>query len=177
MADPQLGEVAGAMRDKVYGKYRGVVTDNRDPTRRGRLKVRVPAVMGEQEVWAMPCAPYAGSEVGLFALPEIDTGVWVEFEGGDPSYPIWAGCFWGDGQIPSSDAGPEVKFLRTRKVTIRIDDDSGELLIETEGGSRLRLTAQEVVVEGTTVTQQSGTKKTALTAASFDVHDGAFTVV
>ena len=104
------------MRSHYFGKYRGVVTDSADPNLRGRIKVRVPAVLGDAEVWALPCVPYAGDKVGFFFLPEPGTAVWVEFEGGDPSYPIWTGCFWADGQVPD-DGKPERKVLRTGKIT------------------------------------------------------------
>jgi len=173
----EMREMYEHLETHFYGKYRGRVVDNRDPTRRGRLKVRVPAVMGEEEVWALPCAPYAGDGVGLFLLPEADTGVWVEFEAGDPSFPIWTGCFWGDGQIPDRDAEPKIKFLRTGKVTLRIDDEAGELVVEVDGGSRLKITAAEIEEESASITHRSGGKKTALTSAHFDVHDGALTVV
>lgn len=162
---------------RFFAKYRGVVVDNADPTGRARLRVRVPAVMGEEAVWAMPCVPYAGDGVGFFALPEADTGVWVEFEAGNPSYPIWVGCFWGDGEIPSGDAVPTIKFFRTQKLTIRIDDTSGEIVIENEAGSIFKMTATEITMESQTVTQKVGAKKTTLTPVHFDVHDGAFNVV
>jgi uncharacterized protein involved in type VI secretion and phage assembly len=163
--------------EHFYGKYRGRVTDNEDKTGRGRLKVKVPAVMGDEEVWALPCAPYAGDGVGFFALPANGTNIWVEFEAGDPSFPIWVGCFWGDKQIPDEDASPKIKFLRTGKVTLRIDDDQGELLIEVKDGSSLKLTASEISLESSSITNKAEGKKTALTSASFDVHDGALTVV
>lgn len=172
-----MNEMYEQTEGHFYGKYRGLVTDNEDATKRARLKVTVPAVMGEEEVWAMPCVPYAGDGVGFFTLPEVGTGVWVEFEAGDPSFPIWTGCFWGDGQIPDSDAVPAIKFLRTEKVTVRIDDEGGELLIEIDGGSSIRMTAREIVQESNTIRNRSGGKKTVLTSASFDVHDGALKVI
>jgi hypothetical protein len=48
----------------------------------------------------MPCSPYAGKGIGLFTIPPVGTNVWVEFEGGDPDYPIWSGCFWGNNELP-----------------------------------------------------------------------------
>src|SRR2546421_362003 len=74
-----------ALDGQFFGKYRGLVVDNIDPTHRGRLQVKVPAVMGEETLWAEPCAPYAGDGVGFFALPPANAGVWVEFEAGEPS--------------------------------------------------------------------------------------------
>src|SRR3954468_5999011 len=89
------------IRSHFFGKYRGTVTDNNDTTNRGRLKVTVPAVLETLEVWAMPCVPYAGDSVGFYMMPENGSGVWVEFEGGDPSFPIWSGCFWADDELPA----------------------------------------------------------------------------
>jgi uncharacterized protein involved in type VI secretion and phage assembly len=79
---------------QFFGKYRGKVKNNVDPMQQGRIHVSVPAVLGEGSLsWAMPCVPYAGSQVGFFAIPPVDANVWVEF-GGDPDAPIWSGCFW-----------------------------------------------------------------------------------
>ena len=73
----ELDRVVEAMGQKYHGKYRGTIVDTADPTKRGRLKVKVPAVMGDKEVWAMPCAPYAGDGIGFFALPPAGTSAWV----------------------------------------------------------------------------------------------------
>ena len=84
-----------------YGKYRGTVKNNIDPELRGRLLVNVPAVMGSlASTWAMPCFPYAGQLAGVYAVPPINAPVWVEFEGGKPSSPIWVGGFYPLGQAP-----------------------------------------------------------------------------
>ena len=60
----------------------------------GRVKVAVRAVLGETSAWAMPCVPYTPMPPSDLMLPEIGTQVWVEFENGNPSYPIWSGRFW-----------------------------------------------------------------------------------
>ena len=73
--DPMVGALAGAMQARHYGKYRGQVASNVDAASRGRLQVSVPALLGDQLVWAMPCVPYAGNGVGLFALPPVGAGV------------------------------------------------------------------------------------------------------
>lgn len=81
---------------KFYGKYRGTVMNNIDPEQRGRIQAIVPAVSNVALTsWAMPCAPMAGKEQGVFMVPQIGSGVWIEFEGGDPDKPIWVGGFWG----------------------------------------------------------------------------------
>jgi hypothetical protein len=87
-------DVGGVPR--FYGKYRGVVRQNVDPDGRGRLMVTVTDVYGPNiSSWAMPCVPWAGIQQGTYVVPALNTGVWVEFEHGDPDYPIWTGCWWG----------------------------------------------------------------------------------
>jgi hypothetical protein len=82
-----------------YGKYRGIVLNNLDPMQRGRLMVQVPDVLGlTPSSWAEPCTPLAGPTgppMGAWFVPPIGAGVWVEFEHGDPQFPIWVGCRWG----------------------------------------------------------------------------------
>jgi uncharacterized protein involved in type VI secretion and phage assembly len=89
--------------NKYYGKYRGVVLNNVDPMQMGRLQVQVPDVAGLLPCsWAMPCVPLAGIQNGMFALPIIGSGVWIEFEQGNPDHPIWVGCFWGSAsEVPA----------------------------------------------------------------------------
>jgi len=87
----------GGNSQRFYGKYRGLVIDNIDPLQIGRTMVQCPDVLGETESsWAMPCVPAAGIEAGCFIVPPIGSQVWVEFEQGNPDYPIWVGGFWGD---------------------------------------------------------------------------------
>ncbi|MET9761300.1 phage baseplate assembly protein V [Streptomyces sp. NPDC006372] len=128
--DP-LEEVLEYLYSHFFGKYRGTVTDNEDTTDRGRVQVTVPAVLGGQKVWALPCVPYAGAGVGLYVLPEPGTAVWVEFEGGDPSYPVWTGCFWADSELPHTE-GAAVKVLRTATSGLRLDDDAGEVRLDND---------------------------------------------
>jgi hypothetical protein len=92
--------MSGASPNKSYqGKYRGVVLQNVDPEQRGRLQLMIPDVLGAiPSSWAEPCVPLAGPTgppMGVYMVPPIGTGVWVEFEQGDPDHPIWVGCRWG----------------------------------------------------------------------------------
>ena len=78
------------MDNRFYGVYRGKVTDNRDPNKHRRLKITVPQIMGaESSNWAWPIDQPGVS----LPLPVVGQGVWVMFEGGDPSFPIWSGSF------------------------------------------------------------------------------------
>ena len=88
---------------QFFGKYRGTVSNNIDPDNLGRMQVSVPAVLGDGTLaWAMPSVPYAGMQNCFYAIPPVNANVWVEFEGGNPDFPIWSGCFWGTGEVPST---------------------------------------------------------------------------
>jgi uncharacterized protein involved in type VI secretion and phage assembly len=170
------------LRNRFYGKYRGTVTKN-EGGKRGRIEVKVPAVLGDLAVWAMPCVPYAGDGVGLFLLPEPGTGVWVEFEAGDPSFPIWVGCFWADGELPDEDK-PTIKVLRTESATLRIDDDGPTVLLSTDDEAEIELTDQiraeadggKVEVGGNAVVSTGSSGKVEVGPSSVLVNDGALEV-
>lgn len=80
---------------RYYGKYRGMVINNIDLENRGRILVEVPDVLPLTSSWALPCMPVTGIQCGIYAVPTIGSRVWVEFEQGDPDYPIWVGGYWG----------------------------------------------------------------------------------
>ncbi|MGB3243254.1 MAG: phage baseplate assembly protein V [Sulfitobacter sp.] len=89
------------LSEKVYGKHRGTVANPVDPERRGRLTAFVPEVLGPIPTgWAEPCVPHAGVNAGFLSMPLTGAGVWIEFEGGDVSRPIWTGCYWATGETP-----------------------------------------------------------------------------
>lgn len=173
----ELNRVVEALGQRYYGKYRGTVVDTADPTKRARVKVKVPSVMGDKELWAMPCAPYAGASIGFFALPPADTAIWVEFEGGSIDQPIWAGCFWKDGEIDSADAKEGVAFWKTPGVTIRIDNDAGELLIETSGGSKITVKGDSIKIEAPEVELSGNGGTCKVSASGFDAMNGALTAM
>ena len=130
------------IRNHYFGKYRGTVIDNDDSTNRGRVKVRVPAVLKDLEIWAMPCLPYTGDNAGTYFIPATGAGVWVEFEGGDPSYPIWTGGFWADGELPQdqngNEAKPSLKIVRSEQgLMVALDDDKQVINISDSNGNNI----------------------------------------
>ncbi len=159
-----LEKVVADLMQKVerrfYGKYRGLVIDNADPENLGRLKVKVPSVLGADVAtgWALPCVPYGGDvNQGFLFIPEVNAGVWVEFEEGDLEFPIWVGAFWskpgGDSELPKPNKpdGTEESTVQdpsTRKIiktklghTIQMedsDDDNAQILI-IEGKKQHRI--------------------------------------
>jgi hypothetical protein len=140
---------------RFYGKYRGFVVNNDDPKRLGRLRLRVPSVLGPNVVtgWALPCVPFGGhGNQGFLCIPERDAGVWVEFEEGDLEFPIWVGTFWsnpGDkSELPkpnnadgaeqeSVQSPPTRKIFKTKRGhTIQFEDADGEERIIICDGER-----------------------------------------
>src|SRR5262245_65982814 len=91
--DEVLGRLIERVENRYYGKYRGQVTDNSDPQNLGRLRAKVPRILGDVDTgWALPAFPYGGaSEQGFFMIPDVGAGVWIEFEEGHLSYAIWSG--------------------------------------------------------------------------------------
>jgi hypothetical protein len=125
------------MPDPLYGKYRGKVINPIDPLQLGRIVALVPAISELPLGWAMPATPYAGRGVGFFAIPPPGANVWIEFERGDAGYPIWSGCFWGEGQAPASPALPSTIMLKSTLGSISIDDLRAELKLSLKGPSGL----------------------------------------
>ncbi len=139
-----------------FGKYRGIVSDNQDPLMTGRVKAKVPDVLGEDESgWAMPCAPFGGSGVGFFALPTVGAGVWIEFEHGDPDYPIWSGCWWGSlAEMPPTllvppPASKKVMIVTAGGNSITLDDTPGigGITLQTSSGQKIVMNALRIQID------------------------------
>lgn len=185
MSQDAIDDINAWIKSHFFGKFRGKVVSNEDETDRGRLKVTVPAVLDTLEVWAMPCVPYAGASVGFYVLPENESGVWIEFEGGDPSFPIWSGCYWADNELPADASGPAMKMLRTMTGQWQVDDDAGEIIVKNDNNATITL-SQDVVAEAGSSTQtvgssgvvsESGSGKVEVASSGVTVNNGAFKVV
>ncbi len=153
MTEELLVRLLDKVENRYYGKYRGLVEDNKDPENRGRLRLRIPSVLGKDVVsgWALPCAPYGGMpDQGFFFIPEEQAGVWVEFEEGNLDYPVWVGTFWakpgGESELPKANGQvqdpPTQKIIKTKKGhTIRLEDAEGDqkIVISHGGGARIEI--------------------------------------
>jgi uncharacterized protein involved in type VI secretion and phage assembly len=182
--DPELiTQLLDWIRSRHFGKYRGQVTSNQDATKRGRLQVTVPAVLGTLEVWAMPCVPYAGDQVGFFAMPPEKTGVWIEFEGGDPSFPIWTGCFWADDEVPL-DGDPDMKVWKTDGLTLSLDDSATEATLKNDNASIILndsvatvvSSGKHTVTSSGVTTEAGGKGKVEVSSSMVDVNSGGLQV-
>jgi uncharacterized protein involved in type VI secretion and phage assembly len=169
---------------KFYGKYRGTVTDNVDPEFRGRLLIMVPDVAALiPATWAEPCVPLAGPigpPMGAYLVPPIGTGVWVEFEQGDPNYPIWVGCRWGQsGSLPplalTGTISPNIVFQSLGQNALIITDlpgPAGGIMLKSATG------AATLIVNDTGIYLQTLTGASlTLTANTVIVNEGALTVM
>lgn len=162
-------DILERLRNRYYGKYRGTVTDIDASTL--RIKAKVPSVLKDQETgWCMPCVPYAGNNVGFAFLPEQGSGVWIEFEGGDVSYPIWVGCYWRQGEIPS-DATPTVKTIVTKAGhKLLLDDDGGTITITDANENKITL-------DSSGITLSRGASTIEVSDSEVNVNDGALEVM
>jgi uncharacterized protein involved in type VI secretion and phage assembly len=160
-------------RQRFYGKFRAIVTDNTDPEQQGRIRAKLPELFLDEEMgWAMPCVPFAPPSHGMLALPEIGSNVWIEFEAGDPSRPVWTGGWWPTGKAPSLSS-PSVKIFETAAGNrITWDDTSGSeaITIQDKNGATITLNQQGIELK-------KGGMSIKLTDSQISINDGALTVM
>lgn len=170
MNEQVLMDLVERMKSRFYGKYRGTVSKIGEGKNLGLIKAKVPAVLGDVETgWCMPCVPYAGKKAGIAFLPEEKAGVWIEFEGGDVSFPIWVGCYWHENELPDNVA-PEVKVIRTPdQQMLVLDDKNHSITIKDTNGNSATLDKN-----GITLVRKS--KKVAVTESKVSINDGAMEV-
>src|SRR5579864_851161 len=175
----------GGNTTKFYGKYRGLVVENIDPLQIGRVMVQVPDVLGETpSSWALPCVPAAGIQSGVFVVPPIGSQVWVEFEQGDPDYPIWTGGFWGlvaDVPVfatapPAIPPGQNIVMQTTGQNMVMVSDApptplTGGIVLKSMSGAMIVVNATGIYIsngQGATIT---------LIGPAVDINLGALTVI
>jgi uncharacterized protein involved in type VI secretion and phage assembly len=129
------GESSGTRTARVEGVVVGVVTNNQDPEKMGRVKVKFPWLSDEDESnWARIASPMAGKERGFFFLPEVDDEVLVAFEHGDVRFPYVVGALWNGKDAPPADNGDgknNVRVIKSRSGhIIRLTDEDGKEKIE-----------------------------------------------
>jgi len=166
---------------KYYGKYRGTVVNNIDPLQIGRIQAMVPDVSALlPSSWAMPCVPVAGKQMGTYFVPQVGAGVWVEFEQGNPDYPIWTGGFWGlAAEVPALalvgvPGNPNMVLQTAAQNTIAISDLPGPT-----GGIMLKsATGATLIVNDTGIYIQNGKGASiTLVGPAVTVNSGALTVI
>jgi uncharacterized protein involved in type VI secretion and phage assembly len=166
---------------KYFGVYRGTVVNNIDPLQTGRIMVTVPDVGGViPSTWAMPCIPFAGKQAGAFMVPQIGSGVFLQFEAGDPDKPVWMGGWWGDvAEVPAlALAGvpgdPNIVFQTTLQNSIVVSDLPGPT-----GGIMLKsTTGATIIVNDTGIYIQNGKGASiVMVGPSVTINAGALVVI
>lgn len=167
--------------NKYYGKYRATVFNNIDPEQRGRIMAFVPDVFGIiPSSWAMPCVPIAGKQMGSYFVPQIGSGVWIEFEQGDPDYPIWTGGFWGIlAEVPAlaltgNPVSPSIVLQTGLQNTISMSDVPGPT-----GGILLKSTTGAFILVndvGITISNGKGAMIT-MVGPTVTINNGALVVI
>lgn len=165
----------------LYGKYRGTVINNIDPMQIGRIQAMVSDVAGlVPGTWAMPCVPVAGINTGFFTVPMIGSGVWIEFERGDPEYPIWVGGFWGtpaelplmSHMVPPGVPGFTMQTpLKNGLVVSDVPGPTGGVLIQTTTGAMISVSDVGIIIsngKGAIIN---------MTGPTVDLNLGALTVI
>ena len=170
---------------QYFGKYRGTVVNNFDPEQRGRIQAIVPATGTLVPTsWALPCLPIAGKQQGMFALPQMGAGVWIEFEGGDLDKPIWTGGFWGIvAEVPTFALAPppippgQNIVLQTTGQNMLLLSDSAPTPIS--GGIVLKsTTGAMIVVNDSGVYISNGKGATIMMVGpTITINNGALTVI
>jgi uncharacterized protein involved in type VI secretion and phage assembly len=115
----------------------------------GIISVKVPDVFGADLVIerVRPCSPFAGNKHGFTAIPEAGDGVWVEFEAGNPSLPIWTGFWWADSEIPEPK-GPLVRsFITTKGHKLLLNDDANEVKLLHADGPEITMTDSDIIIK------------------------------
>jgi uncharacterized protein involved in type VI secretion and phage assembly len=157
-----------------YGKYRGLVSDNQDPKNLARIRAKVPELLQDEDSgWALPSLPYAGNGSGFFRVPPKGAGVWIEFEAGDVSRPIWTGCWWADNQLPADQDGnsatPDFSILRSEAgFMVVLNDSSSTIAVSDKNGDNLlkiEASPGQITVKATT--------KVVVDAPQIELVDGA----
>ena len=165
---------------KFFGKYRGTVVSNVDPMQMGRILATVPDVSNVAPTsWAMPCVPLAGIQMGVYVVPPVGAGVWVEFEQGDPDYPIWSGGWWGSAaEVPllakaGQPSSPSIVLQTSGQNTLVLSDvpgPSGGIILKSSTGAA-------ILINDTGITISNGKGATiVMTGSTVAVNNGALTI-
>ena len=147
--EDQLVELSEWRNEHQFGKYRGIVEEVEESDNLGIISVKVPDLFGAEHVVerVRPCSPFAGSKHGFVAIPEPGDGVWVEFEAGNTSLPIWTGFWWADGAMPEPKGKLVRSFITTKGHKLLLDDDADEVTLLHSGGADMKMTGDDITIK------------------------------
>jgi hypothetical protein len=147
--EDHLVELSEWRNNSRFGKYRGIVESVEEGDDLGIISVKIPDVFGADFVLerVRPCSPFAGSRHGFVAIPEKGDGVWVEFEAGNVSLPIWTGFWWADGEMPEPKGKLVRSFITTKGHKLLLDDDKNEVELIHSAGAEITMTDNDITIK------------------------------
>jgi uncharacterized protein involved in type VI secretion and phage assembly len=136
---------------KIYGLVMGIVTNNQDPDKMYRVKVKFPWLSDSDEsTWARISTPMAGGGRGHYFLPEVDDEVLVGFEHGDVRFPYVVGSLWNGQDAPPANNGDgqnNIRVIHSRSGhLVRLDDTNGDEkieIIDKTGGNSITIKSSD----------------------------------
>lgn len=146
--EDQLVELSEWRNEHYYGIYRGTVESVEEGDDLGIISVKIPDVFGPTHTVSRvrPCSPFAGDKHGFVAIPEPGDGVWIQFEAGNTSLPVWVGFWWASGEIPDPKGKLVRSFITTKGHKFVLDDDQDEVSLLHSGGAELKMTGSDVKI-------------------------------
>ncbi len=147
--EDQLIGISEWRNQHFFGKYRGTVDAVETGNDLGLISVKVPDVFGADFIVkrVRPCSPFGGNKHGFVAIPEAGDGVWVEFEAGKTSLPIWTGFWWADNEIPEPK-GPLIRsFITTKGHKLLLNDDANEVQLLHASGPEITMTDSDITIQ------------------------------
>lgn len=162
---------------QYYGITVGVVTNNQDPEKLGRVKLKLPDRLGDIETdWARQVVLMGGKEMGTFYLPEVGDEVLVAFREGQIEEPYVIGSLWNEKQKPpenNEDGKNNLRKIKSRsghEITIDDTEDAGGIEIKVKNGSLVKIENKDSGV--VTIKDKTGKNK-----AVFDGNGNKVTVL
>ena len=146
--EDQLVELSEWRNEHYYGIYRGIVESVEEGDSLGIISVKIPDVFGPSHTVSRvrPCSPFAGDKHGFVAIPEPGDGVWIQFEAGKTSLPVWIGFWWASGEIPEPKGKLVRSFITTKGHKFVLDDDADEITLLHSGGAEMKMTGSDVTI-------------------------------
>jgi hypothetical protein len=146
--EDQLVELSEWRNEHYYGIYRGTVESVEEGDNLGIISVKIPDVFGPDHTLSRvrPCSPFAGDKHGFVAIPEPGDGVWIQFEAGKTSLPVWVGFWWASGEIPEPKGKLVRSFITTKGHKFVLDDDADEVTLLHSGGAEMKMTGSDVTI-------------------------------
>lgn len=164
---------------RFFGKYRATVLNNLDPQNQGRIQVQLGDRYGLfPSTWALPSFAFAGRGSAMVAIPQLGSSVWVEFEAGDPDFPIWTGAFWPDpASFPplalagATPATPNIHLQTVSGTSVTLSDNPAQqVFVKTATGAMIT-----IGTSGVTIMNGQGAS-IAMSGPSVIINGGALTI-